>query len=73
MKTGAVYDFTSAGKVLRTTHLRKGELLMSLDGKDIKMVQEVNLISARGNSAEVKKDKDGNYVIYEVKKRTVVG
>ena len=46
---------------------------MSLDGKDIKMVQEVNLISARGNSAEVKKDKDGNYVIYEVKKRTVVG
>lgn len=45
---------------------------MSLDDKDIKMVQEVNLISARGNSAEVKKDKDGNYVIYEVKKRTVV-
>ena len=46
---------------------------MSLDDKDIKMVQEVNLISARGNSAEVKKDKDGNYVIYEVKKRKVVG
>ena len=45
---------------------------MSMDDKDIKMVQEVNLISARGNSAEVKKDKDGNYVIYEVKKRTVV-
>lgn len=47
---------------------------MSLDDKDIKMVQEFNLISARENSAEVKKDKDGNYVIYEVKKkRTVVG
>lgn len=42
--------------------------------KDQKMVDEITKISSRGNSAEVKKDKDGNYVIYEVqKKRTKVG
>ena len=37
--------------------------------KEVLMVREVNDISARGNSAEVKKDKDGNYVIYEVQKK----
>ena len=42
---------------------------MNLNDKEKQMVKEVNDISARGNSAEVKKDKDGNYVIYEVQKK----
>ena len=45
-----------------------------MDQKDRKMVNELKSISARGNNAEVKQDKDGNWVIYEVKKkRTKVG
>lgn len=42
---------------------------MNINEKDIKMVEEIKSISDRGNSAEVKKDKDGNYVIYEVQKK----
>ncbi len=39
-----------------------------------KMVEEVKSISARGNSAEVKRDKDGKYIVYEVqKKKKMVG
>ncbi len=39
-----------------------------------RMIEEINSISARGNSAEVKRDKDGRYVIYEVqKKKKTVG
>ena len=42
--------------------------------KEQKVIEEIDTISKRGNSAEVKKDKDGNYVIYEVKKKkTKVG
>jgi hypothetical protein len=42
--------------------------------KDKKLVEEIKRISSKGNSAEVKCDKDGNYVIYEIKKkRTMVG
>lgn len=45
-----------------------------MDEKDRKMIEEIRKISAKGNSAEVKRDKDGNYVIYEIKKkRTMVG
>ncbi|MBQ7644981.1 MAG: hypothetical protein IJS84_08155 [Spirochaetales bacterium] len=36
--------------------------------KDIRMVEECRRIVDRGNSAEVKKDKDGSWIIYEVKK-----
>lgn len=42
--------------------------------KEQKVIEEIDTISKRGNSAEVKKDKDGNYVVYEVqKKRKKVG
>ncbi len=42
--------------------------------KEEDVIKQINSISERGNSAEVKKDKDGNYVIYEVqKKRKQVG
>lgn len=42
--------------------------------KEKKVIEEIDTISKRGNSAEVKKDKDGNYVVYEVqKKRKKVG
>ena len=42
--------------------------------KEQKVIEEIDTISKRVNSAEVKKDKDGNYVVYEVqKKRKKVG
>ena len=42
--------------------------------KEKKVIEEIDTISKRGNSAEVKKDKDGNYIVYEVKKKkTKVG
>ena len=44
-----------------------------MDEKDAKMVEEVKDISKHGNHAEVKKDKDGNWVVYEVKKKKRVG
>lgn len=34
--------------------------------KDQRLVKEINDIFTRGNSVEIKKDKDDNYVIYEV-------
>lgn len=34
--------------------------------KDQKLIRDINDIFTRGNSVEIKKDKDGNYVIYEV-------
>ena len=37
--------------------------------KEQKVIEQIDSISKRGNSAEIKKDKDGNYVIYEVQKR----
>ena len=40
-----------------------------MDEKDEKMLVKVKRISERGNNAEVKKDKDGNWVIYEVQKK----
>lgn len=40
----------------------------------LKLIRQIDEISARGNSVEVKKDKDGTYIIYEVKKKkTKVG
>ena len=45
-----------------------------MDEKDKKMVEEVKTISEHGNHAEVKKDKDGNWIVYEVqKKKKTVG
>lgn len=42
--------------------------------KDEEMIRELKIISAKGNSAEVKREKDGSWVIYEVqKKRKKVG
>ena len=42
--------------------------------KEQKVIKQIDDISKRGNSAEVKKDKDGNYVVYEVqKKKKTVG
>jgi len=37
------------------------------------LLDEIKRISARGNSAEVKVDKDGKIVIYEVTKKKQVG
>lgn len=37
--------------------------------KEQKVIREIEDISKRGNCAEVKKDKDGNYVVYEVQKK----
>ena len=42
-----------------------------MDERDFKMVEEVKSISGRGNNAEVKRDKDGKWIIYEVKKKKV--
>lgn len=45
-----------------------------MDLKDKRMLIELKNISDRGNNAEVKRDKDGNWIIYEVKKKkTKVG
>ena len=40
-----------------------------MDEKEKMVMQQIKDISARGKSAEVKKDKDGNYVVYEVQKK----
>lgn len=37
--------------------------------QDEKMVAEIKEISAKGNNAEVKQDKDGNWIVYEVSKK----
>lgn len=36
--------------------------------KDVHLVEECKRIVEKGNSAEVKKSKDGSWVVYEVKK-----
>ena len=42
--------------------------------KEKEVIKQIDDISKRGNSAEVKKDKDGNYIVYEVhKKKKLVG
>lgn len=40
-----------------------------MNESQMKVISQIDAISAKGNSAEVKKDKDGNYVVYEVKKK----
>lgn len=40
-----------------------------MDKKDLMMVVEVKNISARGNNAEVKQDKNGDWIVYEVQKK----
>lgn len=45
-----------------------------MSDKEQQVIDQIDSISKRGNSAEVKKDKDGNYIVYEVKKKkTKVG
>lgn len=47
---------------------------MIVSDKDGKVLKEIEKISEKGNHAEVKKNKDGDWVIYEVKKKkTKVG
>lgn len=36
--------------------------------KDEKLITELKRISAKGNNAEVKRDKNGEWIVYEVKK-----
>ena len=40
-----------------------------MSDKEQQVIEQINDISKGGNSAEVKKDKDGNYVVYEVQKK----
>ncbi len=40
--------------------------------KERKLIAQIIAISEKGNSAEVKRNQDGNYVVYEVKKRKTV-
>ena len=45
-----------------------------MSDKEQQVIDQIDSISKRGNSTEVKKDKDGNYIVYEVKKKkTKVG
>lgn len=47
---------------------------MNISEKDKKMLLEMKRISKKGNNAEVKQDKNGDWVIYEVHKtKTKVG
>ena len=36
--------------------------------REKKLLSKLKRISARGNNAEVKQDRDGNWIVYEVKK-----
>ena len=36
--------------------------------KDIRLVEECKRIIEKGNNVEIKKSKDGSWVVYEVKK-----
>lgn len=36
--------------------------------REQKLLIKLKRISARGNNAEVKQDRDGNWIVYEVKK-----
>ena len=36
--------------------------------REQKLLNKLKRISARGNNAEVKQDRDGNWIVYEVKK-----
>lgn len=38
---------------------------------DNKIIEEIRKIVENGNNAEVKKDKNGNLIVYEVKKRKI--
>lgn len=40
-----------------------------MSDKEKKVIEQIDEISSRGHSAEVKKDKDGNYIVYEVQKK----
>ena len=54
--------------------LKSDEEVCNMSDKEQQVIDQIDSISKRGNSAEVKKDKDGNYIVYEVKKKkTKVG
>lgn len=48
------------------------ETLQYITDADKRMVAEVKSISEKGGHAEVKKDKVGNWVVYEVNKKKIV-
>lgn len=39
--------------------------------KEEELVREINRIADKGNNAEVKRNKDGSYSVYDVKKKKV--
>lgn len=41
--------------------------------EEIKVMAEVKRIIAKGNSVEIKGNKDGTYKVYEVKKNIAIG
>lgn len=40
--------------------------------REQKLLNKLKRISARGNNAEVKQDRDGNWIVYEVKKQRLL-
>lgn len=40
--------------------------------REKKLLSKLKRISARGNNAEVKQDRNGNWIVYEVKKTKAV-
>lgn len=48
---------------------KSDEEVCNMSDKEQQVIDQIDSISKRGNSAEVKKDKDGNYIVYEVKRR----
>jgi len=43
-----------------------------MEERDLQLILELKRIAAKGNSAEVKMDRDGNLVAYEVEKKKIV-
>lgn len=40
--------------------------------REQKLLSKLKRISAKGNNAEVKQDRDGNWIVYEVKKQRLL-
>lgn len=40
--------------------------------REQKLLSKLKRISARGNNAEIKQDRDGNWIVYEVKKQRLL-
>ncbi len=44
-----------------------------MNNKDQEVMETIKKIIDKGNSAEVKKNKDGSYKVFEVKKNIAIG